>query len=103
GESDAVTGRPLKIPDLSGGRATRVPDSTDESGTRVTYPSEASVEHFVAVRIEEPELCGRYVARLVRGVKIGPSPDWLRATLEKVGVRSINNVVDVTNYAMLET
>ena len=51
----------------------------------------------MAVRIEEPELCPRYTARLVRGVKIGPSPDWLRSTSEKVGLRSISNVVDVTN------
>ncbi len=102
-EIAALTGNPLKFPDLPEGRATRVPVFKDESGTRVARPSEASVEHFVAVRIEEPELCGRYVARLVQGVKIGPSPDWLRAILEKIGVRSINNVVDVTNYVMLET
>jgi phenylalanyl-tRNA synthetase beta chain len=60
-------------------------------------------EKFVHVRIEQPELCPRYTARLVRGVKIGPSPDWLRSAVEKAGLRSINNVVDVTNYVMLET
>src|SRR5438552_2533636 len=48
-------------------------------------------------------MCPRYTARVVQGVKIGPSPDWLRATLEKVGIRSISNVVDVSNYVMLET
>ena len=58
-------------------------------------------EDLVAVRIEDAELCPRYTARVVRGVKIGPSPDWLRSTLEKVGIRSISNVVDVTNYVML--
>ena len=57
----------------------------------------------MAVRIEDAELCPRYTARVVRGVKIAPSPDWLKGNLEKVGVRSINNVVDVTNYVMLET
>ena len=56
----------------------------------------------MAVRIEDPELCPRYTARVIRGVKIGPSPDWLKSTLEKVGIRSISNVVDVTNYVMLE-
>jgi phenylalanyl-tRNA synthetase beta chain len=61
------------------------------------------VDQLVAVRIEDAELCSRYVARVVCGVKIAPSPDWLSSTLEKVGVRSINNVVDVTNYVMLET
>ena len=62
-----------------------------------------AIDSYVAVRIEEDELCPRYTARVVTGVKIGLSPDWLRTTLEKVGIRSINNVVDVTNYVMLET
>ncbi|MGA8234552.1 MAG: phenylalanine--tRNA ligase subunit beta [Candidatus Acidiferrales bacterium] len=54
------------------------------------------------VDIESPELCGRYTARVVRGVKVQPSPDWLRQRLEALGQASINNVVDVTNYVMLE-
>jgi phenylalanyl-tRNA synthetase beta chain len=62
-----------------------------------------ATEKFARVRIEQPELCPRYVARLVRGVRIGPSPDWLRSALEKSGLRSINNIVDVTNFVMLET
>lgn len=57
----------------------------------------------VRVEVEEPALCPRYVARVIRGVKIGPSPDWLRERLEAAGERSIYNVVDVTNYVMLET
>jgi phenylalanyl-tRNA synthetase beta chain len=52
------------------------------------------------VAIESPELCGRYTARILRGVKIQPSPDWLRQRLEAIGQNSINNVVDVTNYVM---
>src|SRR5204862_474933 len=64
---------------------------------------ESAVLKLVAVRLENDELCPRYTARVMRGVRIGPSPDWLRGTLEKVGVRSINNVVDVTNFVMLET
>jgi phenylalanyl-tRNA synthetase beta chain len=54
------------------------------------------------VEIEAPELCGRYTARILRGVKIQPSPDWLRQRLEAIGQNSINNVVDVTNYVMFE-
>ncbi|HXQ25487.1 MAG TPA: phenylalanine--tRNA ligase subunit beta [Candidatus Acidoferrales bacterium] len=54
------------------------------------------------VEIETPELCGRYTARLMREVKIQPSPDWLRQRLEAMGQNSINNVVDVTNYVMFE-
>ena len=52
--------------------------------------------------IERPDLCPRYVAKLILGVKIAPSPFWMRRRLEAVGVRSINNIVDVTNYVMLE-
>ena len=54
------------------------------------------------VEIRSPELCARYTARVIRGVKIAPSPKWLRDRLEASGVASINNVVDVTNYVMLE-
>ena len=56
----------------------------------------------VRVEIECPELCGRYTARVLRGVKIGPSPEWLRQRLEAIGQSSINNVVDATNYVMFE-
>src|SRR5579862_965030 len=54
------------------------------------------------VEIEAPELCGRYTARVLRGVKVQPSPAWLRQRLEAIGQNSINNVVDVTNYVMFE-
>src|SRR2546425_363230 len=56
----------------------------------------------VRVEIESPELCGRFTARVIRGVKIQPSPAWLRERLEALGQASINNVVDATNYVMLE-
>jgi phenylalanyl-tRNA synthetase beta chain len=55
-----------------------------------------------SVRVDSPELCGRYTARVLRGVKVGLSPDWLRQRLEALGQASINNVVDATNYVMLE-
>jgi len=55
-----------------------------------------------ALDIEDPEGCPRYCARLIRGVRIGPSPTWLRQRLLAVGQRPINNVVDVTNFVMLE-
>jgi phenylalanyl-tRNA synthetase beta chain len=61
-------------------------------------PASASVR----VRIDAPELCPHYTARLIRGVKIGPSPVWMTRRLEAIGVRPINNVVDVTNYVMME-
>jgi phenylalanyl-tRNA synthetase beta chain len=84
-EISAVTGNPLRLPSIPQLAAAAV-----------------KAVDLVAVRLDDPELCPRYTARVVRGVKVGPSPDWLRSTLEKVGIRSISNVVDVTNYVMLE-
>jgi phenylalanyl-tRNA synthetase beta chain len=83
-EIAAVTGNALKIPEVR------------------SQKSEVRTENLVAVSIEDAEICPRYTARVIKGVKIGPSPAWLRDTLEKVGIRSISNVVDVTNYVMLE-
>jgi len=85
-EIAALTGNPLKLPTI-----------------QFLSTSSEPISGVVSVRLEDAELCPRYAARVIRRVKIGPSPDWLRSTLEKVGVRSINNVVDVTNYVMLET
>ena len=55
-----------------------------------------------SISISDPDLCPRYCGRFIEGVKIGPSPDWLKNRLELLGGRSINNVADVTNYVMLE-
>jgi len=65
--------------------------------------SDKDVTELADVQIDEPDLCGRYTARVIEGVKIGPSPDWLRKRLEAIGMRSVSNVVDATNYAMMET
>ena len=54
------------------------------------------------VEIEARDLCGRFTARVIKSVKVHPSPDWLRQRLEAIGEKSINNVVDVTNYVMFE-
>jgi phenylalanyl-tRNA synthetase beta chain len=62
----------------------------------------AKASDAVRVKIEAPELCGRFTARVIRGVKIQPSPPWLRERLEAAGVAAISNVVDATNYVMLE-
>ncbi len=87
-EISALTGNPLRLPEVGD------PDRTAGS---------ESVEALVQVCLEAPALCPRYTARVIRGVRIAPSPEWLRVALEKVGLRSINNVVDVTNFVMLET
>jgi phenylalanyl-tRNA synthetase beta chain len=60
------------------------------------------VHQKTSVTILDQDLCPRYVARMIDGVKIGPSPHWMSDRLEKVGIRSISNVVDVTNYVMME-
>jgi phenylalanyl-tRNA synthetase beta chain len=64
--------------------------------------STAKAADAVSVEIQTPELCGRFTARVIRGVKIQPSPPWLRERLEASGVASISNVVDISNYVMLE-
>lgn len=83
-EISALTGNPLKIP------AVQEQTVAEKTGDEVR------------LEIRESELCPRYVARIVKGVRVGPSPNWLRNRLEQVGIRSINNVVDVTNYILLE-
>jgi len=60
------------------------------------------INQFVKVEIKDPEKNPRYIARLVRNVKIGPSPEWIKKRLEDVGLRSINNVVDATNIVLME-
>jgi len=64
--------------------------------------SGAKATEAASVEIQSPELCGRFTARVIRGAKIQPSPQWLKDRLEASGVASINNVVDATNYVMLE-
>ncbi len=65
--------------------------------------SDKDVTELAGVQIDEPDLCGRYTARVIEGVKVGLSPEWLKKRLEAIGLRSVSNVVDATNYAMMET
>ncbi len=66
-------------------------------------PTFASLsDEQIRIRIESPEKCHRYVGVLIRNVKVGPSPDWLKKRLTAIGVRSINNIVDATNFVMHE-
>ena len=83
-EASATLGLPLKLhtPEVKG--------------------CEDRIENHVSIRIDDPELCPRYTARMVRNVRIAPSPAWMRERLRNSGVRPINNIVDLTNYVMLE-
>ncbi len=65
--------------------------------------SSKPASEFITVEIREPKLCGRYTARIIEDVKVAPTPDWMKNRLEAIGMRSVNNVVDATNYAMIET
>lgn len=83
-EVAALTGKKIRIP-----RA-KVPEAAPP------------VAELAQVTIEDPDLCPRYCARVVTGVKVAPSPPWVRWRLEAVGLRSINSIVDATNYVMIE-
>jgi phenylalanyl-tRNA synthetase beta chain len=83
-EIAALTGKSLRLP------ATEVLENDED------------IQGLTSVTIEDPDLCPRYTARLIKGVTIGPSPAWMRQRLEAVGLRSINNMVDVTNFVMME-
>ncbi|MBO7741309.1 MAG: phenylalanine--tRNA ligase subunit beta [Victivallales bacterium] len=81
-EISAISGKPMNIP------ANQVKVAAGEVPASIT--------------IEAPELCPRSIGRVFRNIKVGPSPEWMKKRLEAVGLRSINNVVDITNYIMLE-
>jgi phenylalanyl-tRNA synthetase beta chain len=85
-ELSAATGRSVKYP-------------WDLHGKKI---EESDVPAQITVRVDTPEDCPRYACRVVRDIAVGPSPEWLKKRLELSGIRSINNVVDVTNYVMLE-
>ncbi|MCK5732725.1 MAG: phenylalanine--tRNA ligase subunit beta, partial [Candidatus Latescibacteria bacterium] len=83
-EIGAITGNPLRTPEIE-----------------VVAEGEP-IDQWASVEIEDPKACPRYAARVITGVKVGPSPDWMRRRLEAVGLRAINNVVDATNYVLME-
>ena len=81
---------------LTGG-ALHLPEDVDASH------GEDSASDYVAARIDDPELCQRFTGTLLRDIKVGESPQWLQNRLSIAGMRPINNIVDITNYVMLET
>ncbi|MBN1895878.1 phenylalanine--tRNA ligase subunit beta, partial [bacterium] len=78
------------------GLALRLPDAALKEDAE-------SVREALALEIRDPQACPRYAARVIRDVVIGPSPEWLSRSLESVGIRSINNIVDITNFVLMET
>ena len=83
-EISVTTGNPLTLPEI---------DVQEET---------VDTHNLTGVTIEDPALCPRYAARVIRGVKIAPSPVWLQRRLEAIGVGTINNIVDITNYVLME-
>ncbi|MCB9384088.1 MAG: phenylalanine--tRNA ligase subunit beta [Bryobacterales bacterium] len=83
-EIAAIFDRPLRIP------AIEIAEDAREASSAAS------------IQIDDPEGCPRYVGRVMTGVAVGPSPDWLRKRLELCGIRSINNIADLTNYVLLE-
>jgi len=77
--------------------------SIKKPATKLSEVSSKNISDVIQVTIENPESCPRYAARYIESVKISPSPRWLVEKLEAVGIRTINNVVDVTNFVMMET
>ena len=76
--------------------------STNLPAPKVQTVAGEKAEDYIKVNVHNTELCPRYTARVVKNVKIAPSPLWLRAKLRAAGVRPINNIVDITNFVMLE-
>src|SRR5947209_5678916 len=79
-----------------------IEESTVETPKSKIQSANGRTSDFASVEIRDPDLCPRYAARIVRNVKIAPSPEWLRKRLEVLGQRPINNVADITNYVLHE-
>ncbi len=75
--------------------------SITERDVPLTENSE-SIDDHLSINIHDTEACPRYAARMIKNVKVGPSPDWLRSRLESIGQKSINNVVDAANYVLMD-
>lgn len=95
GDCLGILGLAREVAALTGGRLRPPPVSP--------HKNSPELRRFVDVKIVSPRLCPRYSARMVQGIRVALSPAWMRLRLEECGIRSINNVVDVTNYVMLET
>jgi phenylalanyl-tRNA synthetase beta chain len=94
GDCLGLAGLAREVSALTGGRTKTAPVSL--------HGKEPDTAKRINIQIETPRLCSRYSARIVDGVSVAPSPAWIRFRLESCGVRPINNIVDITNYVMIE-
>jgi phenylalanyl-tRNA synthetase beta chain len=95
GDCLGIIGLATEVSALTGGQV--------KAAAATSHSKGSSIAGRVTIAIKNSRLCPRYSARIVDEVRMGPSPAWMRVRLETCGIRSINNVVDVTNYVMLET
>lgn len=103
-EFEITPNRPDCLSILGVARETRATFSLDYKTPDTSFPEDPSneIQNYLSVAIEDQSRASRYSARVIKNVKIAPSPSWLRARLRNAGVRPINNIVDITNYVMLE-
>ena len=102
-ELGASLGAPVKLPEIPGGRAVGRSGGRSVASARPPVRQTArGVVDGVEVRLEDPEGCPRYMAAVIRGVRVAESPPWLARRLTSIGQRTINNVVDATNYILFE-
>src|SRR3989442_5552745 len=96
-------GATVKLPEISGGLAVRRLGGLKHASPTAQPPTRLTAKvDSVEGRLEDPEGAPRYMIAGIRGVKVGPSPAWLAARLQSIGQRSINNIVDATNYILFE-
>ncbi len=102
-EVGAKLGLTVKMPPTAGEEMNHEGTKTRRgSGNKVAVARGESTSDWVSIRIDDPMRAPRYSARIVTGVKVAPSPEWMQRRLKAVGIRPISNVVDVTNYVMME-
>ncbi|HKS39290.1 MAG TPA: phenylalanine--tRNA ligase subunit beta [Blastocatellia bacterium] len=100
---DLTSNRPDALSHLGVAREAAIVCGTALKPQNITLnESDELAESVASIEIHDADLCPRYAARIVRGVKVGPSPEWLVKRLESIGQRSVNNIADITNYVMFE-
>ena len=96
-ELAALTGKKLKVPSV------KVKTKGAGSACRLPAGRQGKAGKEITVKVEDKKLCPRYTVRVIRNVKVGESPAWLKTRIEAMGLRSVNNIVDIINFCLFET
>jgi phenylalanyl-tRNA synthetase beta chain len=97
----AITGRKLKVPSLRHCEGTKCPKQSLKAG--LLRRASPYSQRQIVVKVDDKKLCPRYTARIIYNVKVGESPGWLKKRIEAMGLRPVNNIVDITNFCLFET